>query len=164
MKLFSILLIFFLSGCASDQPIHLKYEGQSYYIPSGVEEIGSLGDRENFLVLKYSREKGKKYLAFSNSESIAKGDCDYSEFFDYVIKKGDSHSSCDKGELESFRDAFTSGSSAGHWQINGLNHYYFVTEHTGTFVFRLLSADEIVKIDSDFLTPKELYSIFKSVE
>ena len=162
MKVYFILLVFFISGCVSSQSIHLRYDGQSYYLPSGVEEIGAIGDRGNFLVFKYSREKGKKYLAFSNSESIKKGDCDYSEFFSSVIQKDDTRSSCDKDKLEAFRDAFTSGSGPGHWQINGLDHYYFITERTGTFVFRVLSSDEIIKVDSDFLSPEELYSIFES--
>lgn len=162
MKFYLILLVFLISGCASSQPIHLKYEGESYYIPSGVEELGSTGDRENFLVFKYSREKGKRYLAFSNSESIEKGDCSYSEFFSSVIQKDEIHGSCDKDKLEVFRDAFNSGLGTGHWRINGLDHYYFITEHTGTFVFRVLSSDEIIKVDSDFLSPEELYSIFES--
>ena len=162
MKVYFILLVVLISGCASSQSVHLRYEGESYYLPSGVEEIGATGDSENFLVFKYSREKGKKYLAFSNSESIEKGDCNYSEFFSAVIQKDGTRSSCDKYKLEAFRDAFISSSGAGHWKINGLDHYYFITERTGTFVFRVLPNDEIIKIDSDFLSPEELYSIFES--
>lgn len=161
MRVYFILLVFFISGCTSGQSIHLRYEGESYYLPDGVEEIGSLGDQENFLVFKYSREKGKNYLAFSNSEYIDKGDCDHSEFFSAIIRKNDSRSSCGKDKLEAFRDAFSSGSGTGHWQINGVDHYYFVTESAETFVFKVLSSDEIVKIDSDFLTPKELRLIFE---
>tara|TARA_R110001606_G_scaffold390070_1_gene556759 strand:+ start:1218 stop:1715 length:498 start_codon:yes stop_codon:yes gene_type:complete len=161
MRTYFILLVFFISGCSSSQSIHLRYEGESYYLPNGVEEIGALGDRDSFLVFKYSREKGKKYLAFSSSESIEKGDCDYSEFFSSVIQKDDTRSPCDKDKLAAFRDAFTSGSGAGHWKINGLDHYYFITEHTGTFVFKVLSSDAILKIDSDFLDPEELYSIIE---
>ncbi len=164
MKNYFILAFFFISGCSSNQPIHLKYEGQSYYIPNAIEEIGSLSSQGNFLIIKYSREKGQKYLAFSNSELTDKGDCDYSEFFDSVVGRGEINSLCDKGGVSAFKDAFTSGPNNGYWQINGFDYYYFVTENTGTFVFIVLSGDELIKIDSDFLTPKDMRSVIESVE
>lgn len=162
VKGYLFLLVFLIAGCAQNTPLHLKYEGQSYYIPGGVEEVGSLGDDEHFLVFKYSREKGEKYLAFSNPGSIEKGDCDYSEFFNSVIRKDVAESPCDQRSLEAFRDSFTSGPDAGHWQTNGLDHYYFVTEQAGTFIFTVLSGEEVIKIDSDFLMPEDLYSIIES--
>ena len=162
MKVSFILFVILISGCAaSSRSIHLRYEGESYYPPLGVEEIGVTGGSENFLVLKYSREKGRKYLAFTNSEFIDKGSCSYSDFFNAIIQKDGVHSSCEKYKLEIFRDVFTSYSGAGYWRINGLDHYYFITERNGTFVFKVLPGDKIIKIDSDFLGPEELYFIFQ---
>ncbi|MDX1695441.1 MAG: hypothetical protein R3208_16885 [Ketobacteraceae bacterium] len=155
-RILTSLLFFGLATVAqaATSLIELKYSGFSFSVPDNMVAIGSNGGRDNFLVLRYGPEKGKRYLAFTDmtNESSVMYQCDPATFYSHVfgvIKNSD----CNRVQLASFRDIFLSENNYEVWQ-SGDTTGVFVRASGMNYVFLLGDKGRVAKVDSDFL-PKE---------
>lgn len=161
VALLSLALLSF-AACANPDTVDLKYRGFSFSVPAGAEAIGSNGGIDNFLVLRYGKENGKKYLAFTDmtDDKLIEYGCAPAEFlraaFDDIKA-----SPCNEAELKSFKKVFLEGSEATTWKGEKMVAYY-VNQPKGQFIFLVSSENKAIKIDSDFLSKSKFKAVVQS--
>lgn len=139
--------------------VDLRYSGFQFNVPSGAEAIGSTGGNDNFLVIRYGPDKGKKYLAFTNmthDESLEYG-CAPAKFY-AVVFSADEEAGCNEEQVSYFRRIFLSDDESSVW--NGLDAVVYYTGASGIkYLFLVKGGSRLIKIDSDFLSEKELKKV-----
>lgn len=162
-RLISILFVLLFlptSALGEGSSVKFIYSDLAFYIPAEASIIGTKGGDENFTFFRYSTNKGKDFLAFSDmsKDNSSHYGCDPQTFFGLLA--GEPHpNDCNKSEVESFRQHFVGNSDKGRWNSAEFTVYYFVSAgQSFLFVFK---DDKTIKIDSDFLDKKELRDIVK---
>lgn len=110
--------------------------------------------RGDFLVFKYSNQRGKDYLAFSQEAVIDKS-CSSEAFFQAVVNPA-AHSLCNTHAVTVFTQQFADQYPAEFWHSAKHSAYYFQANDQRRFVFIPLAADKLLKIDSDFFSKQQL--------
>lgn len=150
----------FANNTAQDDHIKLVYNGLDLRVPAGHSTIGSLPERDGFLVLRYGEAQGRDYIGFARSNPAKQADCDTSTFFEALIQDGP-EKDCKEEELEAFRHVFLEGAEAGVWQIEGHSLYHVIDDELA-IVFAVDDDGGVVKVDSDFLDKEQLKRVFDS--
>ncbi|PCJ36400.1 MAG: hypothetical protein COA99_13200 [Moraxellaceae bacterium] len=140
--------------------VHLVYSGFDFLIPSGQDAVGANGGDNNFLVFRYGKEKGTEYLAFTDISNDEGYGCKSSEFYADLFEIRE-NSKCNKNELVTFKESLIENSESGSWKGKNTISYYSISEPQ-SLVF-LVYKDKVIKVDTDFLTKKELKKIFEKV-
>ncbi|MAR89396.1 MAG: hypothetical protein CML06_00735 [Pseudomonadales bacterium] len=156
-------VLFFLVGLlssfatAGEKDIKFIYSGFEFTVPSGARVFGAQGGRDNFTFFRFSDQKGKDYLSFTDitSESPDYG-CSVQEFYAHIAGVSET-STCSKPEIESFKKVFVGDSEVGEWTGKDMTAYYFYgADRSHLLVF---AKDRIIKIDTDHLTKPKLKKI-----
>ena len=111
-------------------------------------------ERGGFLVFKYSNQPAQDYIAFSQEAAIDES-CTVDQFFQTVVNPQQS-SHCDPYAVTVFIQQFADQHPGEHWPSSKHTAYYFQTNDQRQFVFIPLTADKLLKIDSDFLIKQQL--------
>lgn len=146
------------TGCQPLRPDHpeprVLFAGLSFSLPAQPKVIAMPNGRGDFLVFKYSNQRGKDYLAFSQ-EAVLDNSCSSEAFFQAVVNPA-AHSLCNAQAVRVFTQQFADQYSAELWPSAKHNAYYFQTNDQRRFVFIPLVADQLLKIDSDFFSKQQL--------
>ena len=146
------------TGCQPSRPDHpeprVLFAGLSFSLPAQPKVIAMPNGRGDFLVFKYSNQRGKDYLAFSQEAVIDKS-CSSEEFFQAVVNP-DPNTLCNSHAVTAFTQQFADQYPAELWPSAKHNAYYFQTNDQHQFVFIPLAADQLLKIDSDFFSKQQL--------
>lgn len=153
--------IFSAVACASsdNDRVDLRYSGFQFDVPRGAEAIGSTGGKDNFLVLRYGQEKGKKYLAFTdmtNDDSVEYG-CAPSKFY-VAVFSADADADCNGEQVSAFRKVFMNDGEGSVWKGGDTAVYYTVASGM-KYLFLVNEGGRVIKIDSDFLTERDLKKV-----
>lgn len=146
------------TGCQPLRPDHpeptVLFAGLSFSLPAQPKVIAMPNGRGDFLVFKYSNQRGKDYLAFSQ-EAVLDNSCSSEAFFQAVVNPA-AHSLCNSHAVTAFTQQFADQYPAELWPSAKHNAYYFQTNDQRQFVFIPLAADQLLKIDSDFFSKQQL--------
>ena len=157
---FLIVILSFISGtgCQPLRPDHpeprVLFAGLSFSLPAQPKVIAMPNGRGDFLVFKYSNQRGKGYLAFSQ-EAVIDNSCSSEAFFQAVVNPA-AHSLCNTQAVTVFAQQFADQYPAEFWPSAKYNAYYFQSNDQRRFVFIPLAADQLLKIDSDFFSKQQL--------
>lgn len=135
------------------------FAGLQFQLPAQPVVIALAKDQSDFLLFKYSHTKGKDYLAFTQESRIDES-CTSEQFFHAVLNPAQS-TLCDSHAIAVFTQQFANFYSAEHWQYSGRSAYYLQTDDKRRFVFIPLSADQLLKIDTDYLSKQQLRILLK---
>lgn len=81
-------------------------------------------------------------------------------FFNEVL--GKENTGCDELAIQSFRHVFVEDREAGVWSGKSRDFYYFISDKKSTIFFASGTPEEkIIKVDSNFLTRKQIKQLFK---
>ena len=153
-----LLGLIFSTGCQSPHINHpeprVLFAGLSFSLPSQPKVIAMPNGRGDFLVFKYSNQRGKDYLAFSQ-EAVLDNSCSSEAFFQAVVNPA-AHSLCNTQAVTVFTQQFADQYPAELWPSAKRNAYYFQSNDQRRFVFIALAADQLLKIDSDFFSKQQL--------
>src|SRR5699024_3196930 len=130
------------------------FAGLSFSLPAQPKVIAMPNGRGDFLVFKYSNQRGKDYLAFSQ-EAVLDNSCSSEAFFQAVVNPA-AHSLCNAQAVRVFTQQFADQYPAELWPSAKHNAYYFQSNDQRRFVFIALAADQLLKIDSDFFSKQQL--------
>ena len=157
-KTAALLALIFCTGCQSSRPDNpeptVLFAGLSFSLPAQPQAIAMPNGRGDFLVFKYSNQRGKDYLAFSQ-EAVIDNSCSSEAFFQAVVNPTE-HSLCNTQAVRVFTQQFADQYSAEFWPSAKHNAYYFLSNDQRRFVFIPLAADQLLKIDSDFFSKQQL--------
>lgn len=146
------------TGCQPLRPDHpeprVLFAGLSFSLPAQPKVIAMPNGRGDFLVFKYSNQRGKDYLAFSQ-EAVLDNSCSSEAFFQAVVNPT-VHSLCNAQAVRVFTQQFADQYPAELWPSAKHSAYYFQTNDQRRFVFIPLAADQLLKIDSDFFSKQQL--------
>lgn len=146
------------TGCQPLRPDHpeptVLFAGLSFSLPAQPQVIAMPNGRGDFLVFKYSNQRGKDYLAFSQ-EAVLDNSCSSEAFFQAVVNPA-AHSLCNAQAVRVFTQQFADQYPAELWPSAKHSAYYFQTHDQRQFVFIPLAADKLLKIDSDFFSKQQL--------
>lgn len=146
------------TGCQSshlDNPEPtVLFAGLSFSLPAQPKVIAMPDERGDFLVFKYSNQRGKGYLAFSQ-EAVIDNSCSSEAFFQAVVNPA-ANILCDSHAVTVFTQQFADQYPAEFWPSVEHNAYYFQSNDQRRFVFIPLAADKLLKIDSDFFSKQQL--------
>ena len=146
------------TGCQPLRPDHpeptVLFAGLSFSLPAQPKVIAMPNGRGDFLVFKYSNQRGKDYLAFSQ-EAVLDNSCSSEAFFQAVVNPA-AHSLCNSHAVTAFTQQFADQYSAELWPSAKHNAYYFQSNDQRQFVFIPLAADKLLKIDSDFFSKQQM--------
>lgn len=153
--------IFSAMACASsdNDRVDLRYSGFQFDVPRGAEAIGSTGGKDNFLVLRYGQDKGKKYLAFTdmtNDESVEYG-CAPAKFY-VAVFSADADAGCNGEQISAFRKVFLTDGESAVWKGDNAVVYYAVSSGM-KYLFLVKDGSRVIKIDSDFLSETDLKKV-----
>lgn len=138
----------------------ISYHGYNFYLPEPPESVGFLGSENDTIILKYSDNPGEGLIGFSVESEMMTGGCDPEAFFREVM--GETEKSCDRLAVESFQYIFVNDRDVGVWLGKDHNFYYFVGDiKAAVFFVTGDSGDQILKVDTNFLTKKALKKVFK---
>lgn len=158
----SLSLIFAMS--AYSQPdVELRYSDLKISLPSKFTLIGDAGGSDNILIIRYGKEKGRKFIAFTdmtNDESIEFG-CPVNVFFQDLFS-GSGATNCNEKNLGIFRETFITNKDVEVWAIGS-----YVVNYSGgkdkSFAFISDKNGKLVKIDSDFLSKDDYKKLLKGI-
>ena len=157
----TLLTLAVCTGCQARPPNSVEpvvhFAGLAFTLPAQPMVIATANQRADFLVVKYSTEPGRDYVAFSQEARIDNS-CPSEAFFQAVLKPAQ-NTTCDHQAVAIFTQQFAHKYPAQHWFSAEHNAYYFQTDDQRKFVFIPLSADKLLKIDSDFLSEQQLRSL-----
>lgn len=146
------------TGCQPLRPDHpeprVLFAGLSFSLPAQPKVIAMPNGRGDFLMFKYSNQRGKDYLAFSQ-EAVLDNSCSSEAFFQAVVNPA-AHSLCNAQAVRVFTQQFADQYPAELWPGAKQNAYYFQSNDQRRFVFIPLAADQLLKIDSDFFSKQQL--------
>ena len=146
------------TDCQPLRPDHpeptVLFAGLSFSLPAQPKVIAMPNGRGDFLVFKYSNQRGKDYLAFSQ-EAVLDNSCSSEAFFQAVVNPA-AHSLCNAQAVRVFTQQFADQYPAELWPSAKHNAYYFQSNDQRWFVFIPLAADKLLKIDSDFFSKQQL--------
>lgn len=146
------------TGCQPLRPDHpeprVLFAGLSFSLPAQPKVIAMPNGRGDFLMFKYSNQRGKDYLAFSQ-EAVLDNSCSSEAFFQAVVNPA-AHSLCNAQAVRVFTQQFADQYPAELWPSAKHNAYYFQSNDQRRFVFIPLAADQLLKIDSDFFSKQQL--------
>lgn len=156
-----LLTLALCTGCQAQpansvEPV-VHFAGLAFTLPAQPMMIATANQRADFLVVKYSTEPGRDYVAFSQETRIDNS-CPSEAFFQAVLKPAQ-NTACDRQAVSIFTEQFAHQYPAQHWSGAERDAYYFQTDDQRKFVFIPLSADKLLKIDSDFLSQQQLRSL-----
>ncbi|MDY6943653.1 MAG: hypothetical protein SVU69_11670 [Pseudomonadota bacterium] len=158
-----VFLLVYVFNVFGAKYFDLKYSGLAFVLPSDFRVIGDLGGQENILIFRYSEQKGKNYVAFtdmSNDKSLDYG-CHVNEFFNILFSPIE-NSSCNEKTLRIMSETFVSGAQTNVWKSDNYIFNYSETEEK-TFLFISGKDGKLVKIDSDFLDDGAYKQITKNL-
>lgn len=158
----SLSLIFAMS--AYSQPdVELRYSDLKISLPSKFTLIGDAGGSDNILIIRYGKEKGKKFIAFTdmaNDKSIEFG-CPVNVFFQDLFSGSDA-TSCNEKNLDIFRETFITNKDVEMWSVGN-----YVVNYSGgkdkSFAFISGKDGKLVKVDSDFLSKDDYKKLLKGI-
>ena len=157
----TIIILFNVLFCTGCQSPHMSnpeptvlFAGLSFSLPGQPKVIAMPNGRGDFLVFKYSNQRGKDYLAFSQ-EAVIDNSCSSEAFFQAVVNPA-AHSLCNTQAVRVFTQQFADQHPAELWPSAEHNAYYFQSNDQRRFVFIPLAADQLLKIDSDFFSKQQL--------
>ena len=157
-KTAALLALICCTGCQPSRPDHpeptVLFAGLSFSLPAQPKVIAMPNGRGDFLVFKYSNQRGKDYLAFSQ-ETVLDNSCSSEAFFQAVVNPT-AHSLCNAQAVRVFTQQFADQYSAEFWPSAKHNAYYFQSNDQRRFVFIPLAAEKKIKIDSDFFSKQQL--------
>lgn len=157
-KTAALLALICCTGCQPSRPDHpeltVLFAGLSFSLPAQPKVIAMPNGRGDFLVFKYSNQRGKDYLAFSQ-EAVLDNSCSSEAFFQAVVNPT-AHSLCNAQAVRVFTQQFVDQYHAGFWTSAEHNAYYFQSNDQPRFVFIPLATDQLLKIDSDFFSKQQL--------
>jgi hypothetical protein len=167
VKIFLILIAAWAASSAIAAPaanIELYYAGHVFRVPANPAVIAATGGDDNILLLRYSSDKSKKYLAFSNMKSETNLDfgCATAQFFEALFTSR-LDTSCHQEVLNSFKKTFIDGRDVGKWSSEKLT-LYFSIHNEKSFLFAFDATGKSIKIDSDFLSKTELKNLVNGVQ
>ena len=153
-----MLSVAICTGCQTTQINNheptVHFAGLSFSLPAQPKVIAMPNGRGDFLVFKYSNQRGKDYLAFSQ-EAVLDNSCSSEAFFQAVVNPA-AHSLCNAQAVRVFTQQFADQYPAEFWPSAKHNAYYFQSNDQRRFVFIALAADQLLKIDSDFFSKQQL--------
>lgn len=156
MRLILSLMLLLTVGCTSNQTLTLSYSGLKFNLPPDPVVIGLGSSNENVLIIKYSKALGERYIAFTQETEIRTGNCNYKQFFKYVLNNENKEYICGDETVAFFKDIFLDG-TVGE---NDLYPYYsFRTKDNNAFVFLVIDESSIIKIESDFIRKEALSKV-----
>lgn len=154
----ALLALLFCTGCQPSRQDYpeptVLFAGLSFSLPAQPKVIAMPNGRGDFLVFKYSNQRGKDYLAFSQ-ETVLDNSCSSEAFFQAVVNPA-AHSLCNAQAVRVFTQQFADQYPAELWPSAKHNAYYFQSNDQRRFVFIALAADQLLKIDSDFFSKQQL--------
>ena len=157
-KTAALLALICCTGCQPSRPDHpeprVLFAGLSFSLPAQPKVIAMPNGRGDFLVFKYSNQRGKDYLAFSQEAVIDKS-CSSEAFFQAVVNPA-ANTLCNSHAVTAFTQQFADQYPAELWPSAKHSAYYFQTNDQRQFVFIPLAADQLLKIDSDFFSKQQL--------
>lgn len=156
------LFIAFLSSIASAESNDFKfvYHGLNFYIPDAPKSAGFLGTESDTIIFKYGDNPGEKLIGFSVENKMETGGCEPVPFFNEVL--GKENTGCDELAVQSFRHVFVEDREAGVWSSKSRDFYYFISDKKSTIFFASGTPEtKIIKVDSNFLTRKQIKQVFK---
>lgn len=163
-KLFSAFFLVALSWpvFASDSTMRVVYQDFDFYVPDNPETVGYLDSETHLMVLKYDSQPGKKYIGFSFEQDMDTGGCEAAKFFTAVLTGMEP--GCNRASVEAFRHVFLDNRESGVWKGEKYGFYYFFGEKLSTvFVIpRLGEANEVLKMDTDFLSLPDMRRLVKA--
>jgi len=143
----------------------VAFSGFRFEVPSGVQVIASASrEAEEMLILKYSKEKGKRYIGFwneTNAPELKHIKCDISDFYDQVFS--DEKSDCDVEFVDQFKREFVCGYESGILNKGDVKYYYSVGKEIVN-VFFVSEGKKVIHIDSDFMKKETLVDILQAVQ
>ncbi|KKN55480.1 hypothetical protein LCGC14_0582070 [marine sediment metagenome] len=153
-----------IAACAqSDQTITAVFSGMKFQVPETPVIVGTLGQSNNMLLIKYSQSAGKRYISFSTEDSLDTGRCERADFFMAVIGTEPANH-CDETAVTSFQNVFRNGSDSGVWNTDERDFYYFLSDDDRSFVFFSSNDGRLIKLESDFLDAKDFQAALGIVE
>lgn len=115
------------TGCQPLRPDHpeprVLFAGLSFSLPAQPKVIAMPNGRGDFLVFKYSNQRGKDYLAFSQ-EAVIDNSCSSEAFFQAVVNPA-AHNLCNTQAVRVFAQQFADSYPAEFWPSAKHNAYYF---------------------------------------
>lgn len=132
----------------------VHFAGLAFTLPAQPMIMATANKRADFLVVEYSAEPGRDYVAFSQEARIDNS-CSSEAFFQAVLKPAQ-NTACDRQAVAIFSQQFAHQYPAQRGSGAERDAYYFQTDDQRKFVFIPLSADKLLKIDSDFLSEQQL--------
>ncbi|WP_336366042.1 hypothetical protein [Marinobacter sp. C2H3] len=130
--------------------ITAAYSGMKFQVPDAPVVVASLGQKNDILLVKYSNAPGKRYISFSTENSMDKGGCSGSDFFEATLSDANNNG-CNPASVASFRAVFVKESNAETWENTDHAYYYFPSEERPSFVFFESDSGDLIKLESDFL-------------
>ncbi|MGQ7273984.1 hypothetical protein [Marinobacter sp. V034] len=150
--LFLTMLLLSTAGCADSEPtIQAVFSGVKFNIPNNPLIVGNLGQNNDLLIVKYSRELGKQYIGFSKERDIDTGGCTADVFFETTIEDDDADTKCSGTAIDAFRKVFVEGASYGQWKGKKREYYFFLKDEKPSFIFYTLTDGSVIKLESDFM-------------
>ena len=160
-KTAALLALICCTGCQPSRPDHpeptVLFAGLSFSLPAQPKVIAMPNGRGDFLVFKYSNQRGKDYLAFSQ-ETVLDNSCSSEAFFQAVVNPT-AHSLCNAQAVRVFTQQFADQYPAELWPSAKHSAYYFQTNDQRQFVFIPLAADKLLKIDSDSFSKQQMRNL-----
>lgn len=159
LKGFIFAILFWPCIVSAGSNVDFYYQGLLFKIPSGFQVIADLPGAEDFMAFRYGREKGKKYVAFSNLSKDSSVDygCPPKEFFGQVFR-GSGRTSCNPEAVSAFRQNFVNHDNTRIWEIRDMVVYYSKTDGK-SFAFVATKDGMVYKIDSDFMGESGIRSL-----
>lgn len=156
------LFIVFFSSFASAESNDFKfvYHGLKFYIPDAPKSAGFLGTENDTVIFKYGNNPGEKLIGFSIENKMETGGCEPAPFFNEAL--GKENTGCEELAVKSFRHVFVDDRESGVWPGENHDFYYFISDNKSTIFFTSGSPEtKIIKVDSNFLTKKQIKRVFK---
>ncbi|MDX1634602.1 MAG: hypothetical protein R3280_08200 [Marinobacter sp.] len=145
------LAIASIAGCAqASQTLTAVYSGMKFQAPPSPVIVGSLGQNNDILLMKYSRRSGQQYISFTVENGLDTGGCELADFFEAVMSMKPDQD-CEEAAVASFREVVAHGTEFGSWKDELRDYYYFLSDQKPSFVFFTSDNGNLIKLESDFL-------------
>lgn len=162
----SILFALLLCSCVTyAQDILLDHLGMTFNIPDGYHVIVSTDIGNNMLAFVYGKEKGKKFIAFTdltNDKAIDYG-CAPGKFYTELFTPS-GRTKCHKKELDILSKGFLDGGITKVWKSkSAILNYLRLSDGKKSFVFVCGEDGRTIQVDSDFLTEDGFRGMFGDI-
>lgn len=138
-----------LSSGKNNEPLAVIYNGITFNAPTAPLIVAQSNSADKMLILKYSKEKGKKYLSFSDFTIETTNGCHPQQLLSDAFTSPEKHT-CSDTDVESFKKVFINGSHTKTSEKNGTKTYYSKMKEQ-VFIFIVPGNSNPIKVESDFI-------------